>query len=77
MQKIFIPNVMSILNPFELYEKAQKSGINLAVLCDHANMPKSTFYRWLNGSNGATLTSLEKLNKSLEELLKKAKSNDD
>lgn len=61
---------MSILNPQELFKKAQKSGINLATLCEHAGMPKSTLYRWLNGSNGATLTSLEKLSKSLDEILK-------
>lgn len=59
-----------ILNPTLLMEKAKKKGISLGVLCSHAGMPKSTIYRWKNGNNGATLTSLEKLNKSLNELSK-------
>lgn len=71
MQKIFIANNMNILTPTEILEKAQKHGINFNILCDHAKMPKSTLYRWLNGSNGATLTSLEKLTKSLEDLISK------
>ena len=64
---------MTVLSPSALIDKARKKGISLGALCDNAGMPKSTDYRWKNGDNGATLTSLEKLSNSLEDLIKNAK----
>ena len=57
---------MTVLSPSALIDKARKKGISLSSLCENAGMPKSTVYRWKNGNNGATLTSLEKLSKQVD-----------
>lgn len=60
-------------NPAILLEQqAIEAGITINDLCDAANIARSTFTRWKNGTNGATFLTVNKLSAALE-ILKKSK----
>lgn len=56
-------------NPALYFEtKASEANISIDALCDEAGISRSTLTRWKSNSNGATFSSIKKLQKALTEL---------
>lgn len=60
---------MILENPSLYFEiKATEANISIDALCDTAGLARSTFTRWKSNSNGATFSSIKKLQSALKKL---------
>lgn len=66
MSKIAQNDLMMHFNPIsDLEKRAESAGISISELCQKANVARSTFTRWKNGTSSPTLSIIAKLESAL------------